>query len=370
MISWNSILVLFLGVVLAFASNYFRRNVSTNSSKYKKIEVLKYRFRFGAPPWRGNKFELKGSFLYAKEQSVGEVVESLIAQFCDSRNYGNRVYLLRQYKSSIPDDFDSGFHDETEELNSNDDRLAKQVIEHHQVIVVEGTLPDLVDIGIFTSEVEQSSSVADNWVKNEFDPLPSPEEVSAAVFSIVGSLSQGDDPTFSSTETVPLAARRKLIQLIDETFINAPGNTSYSFESDPFATLSDLGTNILYGSRSSDFKMLLSQNYLRILLGEVVFRELCSSLGANADAIAIRRTTAINEWISCHQDQAARTVQIPLEDGVPESGGNLVFLMHDGRIIRAPRLAGSLIAHNGDIVHCVSPLRSSIRYGLYLLKSR
>ncbi len=65
------------------------------------------------------------------------------------------------------------------------------------------------------------------------------------------------------------------------------------------------------GSCEGDFKLLLTLQELRSIVGDDACERILSALETDApDAIALRRTTASGRWINFHTDTAARTVQV------------------------------------------------------------
>jgi hypothetical protein len=69
--------------------------------------------------------------------------------------------------------------------------------------------------------------------------------------------------------------------------------------------------NVAAGSCEGDFRLLLTLQELRSIIGDEACERILSALETDApDAIALRRTTASGRWINFHTDAAARTVQV------------------------------------------------------------
>jgi hypothetical protein len=47
-----------------------------------------------------------------------------------------------------------------------------------------------------------------------------------------------------------------------------------------------------------------------------------------------------------------------------------VFLTSAGDVVQPHRVAGGILAHDGDVVHGVTRLEKGVRYGLYVLRAR
>jgi hypothetical protein len=54
-------------------------------------------------------------------------------------------------------------------------------------------------------------------------------------------------------------------------------------------------------------------------------------------------------------------VKVPLTDDGACEGGLLLFACDDGRLVHVKRLAGSIMAHDGDAVHGVTQLVKGTR---------
>ena len=72
--------------------------------------------------------------------------------------------------------------------------------------------------------------------------------------------------------------------------------------------------------------------------------------------------------IPFHVDQSERTMQVPLNDPMEYEGGQLVFVMTNGSVLRPSRAAGTATIHDNGVVHGVSELRRGVRYALFLLR--
>ena len=65
-------------------------------------------------------------------------------------------------------------------------------------------------------------------------------------------------------------------------------------------------------------------------------------------------------------------MQVPLsgDDDGTCVGGHLAYAGADGTLLLPRRVAGAIIAHDGDVVHGVTRLDAGTRYGLYALRAR
>jgi hypothetical protein len=141
----------------------------------------------------------------------------------------------------------------------------------------------------------------------------------------------------------------------------------------PTHALTPLEEGVLAGSVRTDFKILLTVERARELLGDAVYNDVVFPLGKKhgpPDALVLRRTEATGRWIGFHTDNARRTVQVPLSDDSACEGGRLVFLHANGEMEFPKRVAGGLVMHDGDIVHGVTALRRGVRYSFYALRAR
>ena len=109
---------------------------------------------------------------------------------------------------------------------------------------------------------------------------------------------------------------------------------------------------------------------LETLVSAEESRRLLERFGGHVDKIVLRRTRPT--WgmsIPYHLDCAIRTLQVPLNRvDVDYSGGQTIFLFSDGTVKKPIRHQGSYTLHNNHVVHGVTPVRSGIRYGLFLLQ--
>ena len=90
--------------------------------------------------------------------------------------------------------------------------------------------------------------------------------------------------------------------------------------------------------------------------------------GDGTTVYALRRTEAHGRWIGWHTDTARCTVQVPLSDDDTCEGGLLLFARADGTIVHTKRRAGTVLAHDGRLVHGVTKLVRGVRYGLFVLR--
>jgi hypothetical protein len=73
----------------------------------------------------------------------------------------------------------------------------------------------------------------------------------------------------------------------------------------------DVSDGVAAGSCEGDFRLLLTLQDLRSIVGDDAVARILKALETDApDAIALRRTTASGRWINFHTDTAARTVQV------------------------------------------------------------
>ena len=129
--------------------------------------------------------------------------------------------------------------------------------------------------------------------------------------------------------------------------------------------------DVLSGSRSYDFRLVLRAQ-LAAVVGAPALDAIDAALLQDRAPTAsityvVRRTEAQQRWIGWHTDTAQRTVQVPLSDDTACVGGHLVFARADGAVVRAVRRAGTVLAHDGELVHGVTRLVAGTRYGLFAL---
>lgn len=87
------------------------------------------------------------------------------------------------------------------------------------------------------------------------------------------------------------------------------------------------------------------------------------------DKVVVRRCCSHGLFIGFHVDHSLKTLQLSLNDDSEYTGGRLVFVSHEGRLVVPQRDAGAVTVHSGPIVHAVTELESGVRYGLFLLST-
>ena len=151
--------------------------------------------------------------------------------------------------------------------------------------------------------------------------LPHPDDVAALVraFNTHNSTLSAPRPPLSHSPAafscVSQAACIALRKLVDQAHTR-----TYSQQlrdhvgAQPIAAACNkVADGVAAGSREADFKLLLTLQELRSVVGQDACARILSALETDApDAIALRRTTASSCWINFHTDAAARTVQVSL----------------------------------------------------------
>ena len=94
----------------------------------------------------------------------------------------------------------------------------------------------------------------------------------------------------------------------DRTFAQ---RAEHDAEAQYLAQRNDVCASVAEGSSEGEFRLLITLQKLRSMVGDDSCAQIMSALEAEApDAIALRRTTASGRWINFHTDTAARTVQV------------------------------------------------------------
>ena len=186
-------------------------------------------------------------------------------------------------------------------------------------------------IGIFVSKSDVdvvSSSIAlpapsvpgAQWLMQAGlpEPLPRPHAVAALARSFpphsysptAARLPLLQSPSAFScvTKAACIALRNLVDREHDRTFAQ---RAALDAETRCLAQRNDVCASVAEGSSEGDFKLLLTLQKLRSIVGDDSCAQIMSALEAEApDAIALRRTTASGRWINFHTDTAARTVQV------------------------------------------------------------
>jgi ubiquitin len=189
----------------------------------------------------------------------------------------------------------------------------------------------LRSIGVFVSKSDVdvvSSSIAlpapsvpgAQWLMQAGlpEPLPSPDAVAALARSFPP---HSNSPTFprlplfqspSAFSCVTEAACKALRNLLDREHDRIfTQRAALDAETLCLAQRNDVCASVAEGSSEGDFKLLLTMQKLRSIVGDDSCAQIMSALETEApDAIALRRTTASGRWINFHTDPAARTVQV------------------------------------------------------------
>ena len=116
----------------------------------------------------------------------------------------------------------------------------------------------------------------------------------------------------------------------------------------------------------NDVRVSLSPSECTSLVGERQMEHLESVWGEGAyDTLRLRRVVGTGAGIAFHTDVSLRTMQVALNGPSEYSGGQVVFATRNGYVV-AERRAGSASIHDGSIAHGVTPLRSGVRYSLFV----
>jgi hypothetical protein len=146
-------------------------------------------------------------------------------------------------------------------------------------------------------------------------PLPHPDDIAALVrsFHLHPVFPTAARPPFSEsppkfscvTEAVCIILRMRVDQAHTRTFVEG------LYENLSLENRNEVTVGVAAGSCEGDFRLLLTVEELRSMVGNAAWVEILSALETDApDAIALRRTTASGRWINFHTDTAARTVQV------------------------------------------------------------
>lgn len=116
-------------------------------------------------------------------------------------------------------------------------------------------------------------------------------------------------PTFSCvSETACLALRERVDEAHSRAFLQ---HTQDLEDTQVLHAVNEVAVGVAAGSCETDFRLPLTLQELRSVVGEDACARILSALEIDApDAIALRRTTASGRWINFHTDKAARTVQV------------------------------------------------------------
>jgi hypothetical protein len=116
-------------------------------------------------------------------------------------------------------------------------------------------------------------------------------------------------PAFSCvSETACLALRKRVDEAHSRAFLQ---HTQDLEDTQVLHAVNEVAVGVAAGSCETDFRLHLTLQELRSLVGEDSCARILSALETDApDAIALRRTTASGRWINFHTDKAARTVQV------------------------------------------------------------
>jgi hypothetical protein len=119
---------------------------------------------------------------------------------------------------------------------------------------------------------------------------------------------------------------------------------------------------------SVDFKMTLTFDELSLYVSGESALALAKLVNDEFDEIVLRRCEPEGRCIGFHLDVSERVVQVALNDDNCYTGGRLMFLIGDGKVVVPKRPAGSYTIHNRFVVHGVSEHTTGLRYGLFLIK--
>lgn len=201
-----------------------------------------------------------------------------------------------------------------------------------------------------------------------------PGLVSAVARACGGSNSAQSIPDCDTIASVSPAACQSLRFLVEHAHAEAASSGSFAPKlsfTDQSDGLNSTQLQVVLGSCESDFKILLCPDHLFNIIGAAAYHDILAALQvAVPDAIVLRRTVATGRFIAFHTDDAARTVQVPLNHDSSCVGGRLLFACTDGKLILAQRRQGHILVHDGDAVHGVTRLIKGVRFGLYALRAR
>jgi len=119
----------------------------------------------------------------------------------------------------------------------------------------------------------------------------------------------------------------------------------------------------------NDLKFKLTPEELISLIGKSAFEKMQEAYGTSVDEIWLRRAQMDgmeHQGINWHVDHSTRTMQVALNGDSEYKGGKLLFA-YKGKIIAPERLPGTATIHDHRLVHGVTPLKSSPRFGLFFL---
>ena len=179
-------------------------------------------------------------------------------------------------------------------------------------------------LGLFVSpdDVEQqpsglsipsSSAPGAQWLMQPSAPCapPPPEAVAAIAAALHGSSSarpplHHSAPAFSCVSPAACAALRARVDRAHLAFSSAKTQDKTTR-----LVVNDVAHGVVSNSCADDFRMLMTVQQLRSIIGRDACARILSELETDSpDAIALRRTTASGRWINFHTDTAARTVQV------------------------------------------------------------
>jgi serine/threonine protein kinase len=198
-------------------------------------------------------------------------------------------------------------------------------------VIVHQVLRLLGDIGVFVSPADTAqlssglflpapSAPGAQWLMQPAlpSPLPRPDSVAALARSFPlhptaptaarPPLSQSL-PAFScASEAACIALRQRVDQAHTLAFLHQARDHAAAVALAPHNTVAE---GVAAGSCEGDFRLLLTLQELRSIVGDDACERILSALETDApDAIALRRTTASGRSINFHTDAAARTVQV------------------------------------------------------------
>ena len=117
-----------------------------------------------------------------------------------------------------------------------------------------------------------------------------------------------------------------------------------------------------------DFKITLTIDELSQHIGIDTTITLSKLVHGDYDKIILRRCTPAGLCIRFHLDVTKQVMQVALNDDSEYTGGRLMFLTGEGRLVVPKRQAGSYTVHNSFVVHGVSEHKAGLRYGLFFIK--
>lgn len=215
----------------------------------------------------------------------------------------------------------------------------------------------------WTADVLADQAPGSAWLSSPtFPPDVALGDIAAMVRSIGGLRTTTVEYNRIDSSVILLEpARVVLMAMVDQAW----ADTSNAL----VANMSCMVAGVLANSQKYDFRLVIDRQTLVAVAGVEAVAAMDAALDDVDENITyvLRRTVAEGRWIGFHTDSARRTVQVPLSDDTACIGGRLVFAHADGSVTLSQRHAGTMLVHNGEIVHGVTRLIKGTRYGLFAI---